>query len=52
MFVFILGREFRLSLAEVGNLFPEAFFEYVNEQFALVSDISEDAIREKFPHMG
>ena len=52
MFVFILGREFRLSLAEVENLFPEAIFEYVNEQFALVSEISEEKIRENFTYMG
>lgn len=52
MFAFILGREFRLSLAEVENLFPEAIFEYVNEQFALVSEIEENKIRENFSYMG
>lgn len=52
MFVFILGREFRLSLAEVENLFPEAIFEYVNEQFALVSEVSEEAVRDTFSRMG
>jgi len=52
MFAFILGREFRLSLAEVENLFPTAIFEYVNEQFALVSEISEEEVRAVFPYMG
>lgn len=52
MFAFILGREFRLSLAEVENLFPRAIFEYANEQFALVSEISEKEIRTVFPYMG
>lgn len=52
MFTFILGREFRLSLAEIQSLFPHAFFEYANEQFALVSDISEEEIRDKFAYIG
>lgn len=52
MFVFILGREFRLSLAEIQSLFPEARFEYVNEQFALVSGISEQEIRDTFASIG
>lgn len=37
MFVFILGREFRLSLAEIYSLFPGAVFEFANEQIALIS---------------
>jgi tRNA G10 N-methylase Trm11 len=52
MFAFILGREFRLSLAEIYSLFPEAIFEYVNEQFALVSNISEEKIRGIFTSIG
>jgi len=52
MFAFILGREFRLSLAEIRNLFREGVFEQVNEQLAMVSDIEEKKIRDLFPHMG
>lgn len=52
MFAFILGREFRLSLAEIRNLFQEGVFEHVNEQLAIVSDIKETKVREVFPYMG
>lgn len=52
MFVFILGREFRLSLAEIYSLFPGAIFEFANEQIALVSGISEAEVCRHFAHMG
>ncbi|MDP2104271.1 MAG: hypothetical protein Q8K26_05105, partial [Candidatus Gracilibacteria bacterium] len=52
MFAFILGREFRLSLAEIRNLFPEGVFEQANEQLAMVSDIEERKVRDLFPRMG
>ena len=52
MFVFILGREFRLSLAEIYSLFPEAIFEAANEQIALISDVSEMEVCSRFAHMG
>ncbi len=52
MFVFILGREFRLSLAEIYSLFPGAIFEFANEQIALVSEISEEEVCARFAHMG
>ncbi len=52
MFVFILGREYRLSLAEIYGLFPGAIFEFANEQIALVSGISEAEVCGHFTHMG
>lgn len=52
MFAFILGREFRLSLAEIRNLFQEGVFEHVNEQLAIVSSIEETKVRDLFPYMG
>lgn len=52
MFVFILGREFRLSLAEIYSLFPTAVFEFANEQIALISDVSESEVCARFAHMG
>lgn len=52
MFVFILGREFRLSLAEIHSLFPMAVFGFVNEQIALVSGVSESDVYARFAHMG
>ena len=52
MFVFILGREFRLSLAEISSLFPGAVFEAANEQLALISGVSESEVCAHFAHMG
>ncbi len=52
MFVFILGREFRLSLAEIYSLFPTAVFEATNEQIALITDVSEAEVCARFAHMG
>lgn len=52
MFAFILGREFRLSLAEIYSLFPGAVFEAANEQLALVSGVSEAEVCARFTHMG
>jgi tRNA G10 N-methylase Trm11 len=52
MFAFILGREFRLSLAEIYSLFPTAVFEVANEQLALISDVSESEVCARFAHMG
>lgn len=52
MFVFILGREFRLSLAEIYSLFPGAVFEFANEQIALITDVSEIEVCTRFAHMG
>lgn len=52
MFIFVLGREFRLSLAEIQSLFPEAVFEFTNEQIALVSHIPEEEVRSNFARMG
>lgn len=52
MFVFILGREFRLSLAEIYSLFPGAVFEFASEQIALISNVSESEVCARFAHMG
>lgn len=52
MFAFILGREFRLSLAEIYSLFPTAVFETANEQLALISGVSESEVCARFAHMG
>ncbi|MDD2917213.1 MAG: hypothetical protein PHH70_05195 [Candidatus Gracilibacteria bacterium] len=52
MFVFILGREFRLSLAEIYSLFPGAIFEFANEQIAILSGVSEGEVCAHFAHMG
>jgi len=52
MFVFILGREFRLSLAEIYSLFPGAVFEFANEQIALITNVSEMEVCARFAHMG
>ena len=52
MFAFLLGREYKLSLAEIFAVFPMADFAVANEQIALVSGIEEDAVRSGFARMG
>jgi len=37
MFAFWLGREFKLSLAELWAVFPRASFEYLGKDVALIS---------------
>ena len=48
MFVFILWREFKLSIAELYNLFPKVRFLHVNPEFLILDDISKDDIIDNF----
>lgn len=52
LFSFILGREFKLSLAEIYSVFPAAHFEAVSETFALLSGIPREEVIERFARLG
>lgn len=48
MFVFILWREFKLSIAEIYALFPKAVFLEANQQLLIVKNISKEEILSNF----
>ncbi|MDD2486775.1 MAG: DNA methyltransferase [Candidatus Gracilibacteria bacterium] len=52
MFIFILGREFKLSIAEIYSLFPKAEYVDATQEFLIVDNISKDEITEKFKRIG
>ncbi|NDK08355.1 hypothetical protein EOM39_03865 [Candidatus Gracilibacteria bacterium] len=52
MFAFELGREYRLSIAEIYALFPEMEIIYVDEKILLVDNINEDGLIKITPKMG
>ena len=52
MYAFILGREFKLAIAEIWHLFPDAEIVFSNHEVYIVRNIDEDDLREVFPKMG
>gem|GEM_PF-1390005 len=51
-FAFELGREYRLSLAEIWKVFPKAQFVYTDQHIALLSDITEEDIFKHASRLG
>lgn len=52
MYAFILGREFKIAIAEIWHLFRESEIVFVNHELYIIRDIDEDYLRETFPKMG
>ena len=52
MYAFILGREFKLAIAEIWHLFRESKLVFANHEVYIADDIDEDYLRESFPKMG
>jgi hypothetical protein len=51
MYAFILGREFKLAIAEIWHLFRESKLVFANHEVYIIKDIDEDYLRETFPKM-
>lgn len=52
MFAFWLGRENKLSLAELWAVFPKANFEYMGKEVAILSKLTKQEILKKSGHLG
>jgi len=52
LFAFELGREYRLSLAEIWKVFPNAHFLHTDQKIALLTNITRQEILEKADRLG
>lgn len=51
-YAFILGREFKLAIAEIWHLFRDSELVLANHELYIAKNIDEEYLRETFPKMG
>jgi len=51
LFAFELGREYRLSIAELWKVFPEGSFVYTDQKIAILGNISKESILTTAPRL-
>lgn len=52
MFIFELGREFKLSLAEIYRIFPKWSIIFESEKIVILDGVSQEEILQFAPHLG
>ena len=52
MYGFLLGREFKISVAEILSVFPNAHTIYQSKEILILDNISKEEILEKISHIG
>ena len=52
MYAFILGREFKLAIAEIWHIFDDAELVFANHEVYIARDIDEEKLKSFFPKMG